>query len=88
MKVIKLAIRSILSFRMYSGVNLLGLALSLACVITIFRYVYGEFTVDHFNKKLDRVYVTTVDRGDNPGNSAFSGVTKRYGVDLTEHPGV
>jgi len=57
---IRLAIRSILSFRMYSGVNLLGLALSLACVITIFRYVYGEITVDRFNDNLDRMYVTTI----------------------------
>ena len=92
MKIIKLAIRSILHFRTYSGINLLGLALSLACVITIFRYVYGEFTVDRFNKNIDRIYVTTLEISNNPGNIKFSGLSnpnmETTFVDLTEHPGV
>ena len=92
MKIIKLAIRSILNFRMYSGVNLLGLALSLACVIVIFRYVYGEFTVDRFNKKLNRIYVTTQEQSTKPGEAVFREISNRNReqtfVDLTEHPGV
>ena len=92
MKIIKLAIRSILRFRMYSGINVLGMALSLACVITIFRYVYGEFTVDRFNKNLDRVFVTTQENSRNPGDVRFSWIrnmnrTPTF-VDLLEHPGV
>ena len=76
---------------MYSGVNMLGMALSLACVIIIFRYVYGEFTVDRFNKNLDRVYVTMRERSTNIGEGVFAG-TFRMNVetvfDLTKHPGV
>ena len=74
MKTIQLALRSILSFRTYSGINLLGLALCLACVITIFRYVYGEFSVDRFNKKIDRIYVTTRDVATDPGRVFYEGV--------------
>ena len=92
MKTIRLAIRSILHFRMYSGVNLLGMALSLACVIIIFRYVYGEFTVDRFNKNLDRIYVTTNERSVKSGEVMFSAVLnlnrETTFVDLTKHPGV
>ena len=92
MKVVKLAIRSILSFRTYSGINVLGMALSLACVITIFRYVYGELTVDRFNKKIDRIFVTTNERSNNPGAVNFSGIENRNRettfVDMREHPGV
>ena len=92
MKIIKLAIRSILSFRTYSGINLLGLALSLACVITIFRYVYGELTVDRFNKNLDRIYLTTAEMRSRPGEALFSGVITLRGTqpiaNPSEHPGV
>ena len=92
MKIIKLAIRSIISYRKYLFVNVLGLAISLACVITIFRYVYGEFTVDRFNKKLDRMYVTTVEDSSEFGLVRFSGTgfndKDRVFVALKEHPGV
>jgi ABC-type antimicrobial peptide transport system permease subunit len=72
---------------MYSGVNLLGLALSLACVITIFRYVYGEFTVDRFNKKIDRIYITTQERNDKQGFVRFFGIAGPD-IDMKNHPGV
>jgi len=92
MKIIKLAINSILHFRIYSGINVLGMALSLACVVTIFRYVYGEYTVDRFNKNLDRIFVTTIEDGTNPGRTGFSGINnpnrEKTFVDLTEHSGV
>ena len=92
MKTIKLAIRSLLHFRMYSGINLLGMALSLACVIIIFRYVYGEFTVERFNKKLDRVYVTTMEKRKEPGKVNFLGVINPNNqnsiVDMVKNPGV
>jgi len=95
MKIIRLALRSILSFRTYSGINLIGLALSLACFITIFRYVYGEFMVDRFNKNLDRMYVT-VHEHNNEWEKKYAGEWQfwqgRGGVkeftDLLEHPGV
>ena len=49
MKIILLAIRSLMRFRLYTVINVLGLALSLACVIIISRHVYSEATTDHFN---------------------------------------
>lgn len=65
MKALKLALRSIFHFRLYSLINIIGLALALACVIVIFRYVYGEITVDRFHSKLDRLYITYVESSDN-----------------------
>ena len=92
MKLLKLALRSILNFRTYSSINLLGLALSLACVITIFRYVYGEMTVDHFNKKIDRIYLTTLERESNAEEVVFSSIYNMDNdetfMDITKHPGV
>ncbi len=88
----RLSLRSILHFRMYSSINILGLALSLACVIIIFRYVYGEFNVDHFNRNIDRIYVTTQETSSRSGVVGFSGISNPNGektfVDLRDHPGI
>jgi ABC-type antimicrobial peptide transport system permease subunit len=92
MKIIQSAIRSILHFRMYSVVNIIGLALSLACVIIIFRYVYGELTVDRFNKKIDRIYLSTMETTNDFGNKRFYGLANVFRgsqlIDLANHPGV
>ena len=58
MKILLLAIRSLFRFKSYTLINILGLVLSLACVIIISRYVYSEATTDHFNKKHDRLYLS------------------------------
>lgn len=58
MKIILLAIRSLMRFRLYTVINVLGLALSLACVIIISRYVYSEATTDHFNTNHERIYLS------------------------------
>ncbi len=77
---------------MYSGINLIGLALCLACVIIIFRYVNGEFSVDRFNKNLDRMYITTVEFEPLPGEIEARGTSYNYSrsaiSDLLADPGV
>ena len=64
MKIILLAIRSLMRFRLYTVINVLGLALSLACVIIISRYVYSEATTDHFNKNHERMFLSVRHWGD------------------------
>ena len=46
MKLILLYIRTLSRFKVYTVINIIGLALSLACVIIIFRYVKQENDVD------------------------------------------
>lgn len=58
MKILLFAIRSLMRFRLYTAINILGLALSLACVIIISRYVYSEATTDHFNKNHEQLYLS------------------------------
>lgn len=62
MKIILLAIRSLSRFRLYTLINILGLAMSLACVIILCRYIHREVNTDHFIKDLDRIYYTVLDR--------------------------
>ena len=54
MKTIKLAWKALARFRTYTFINILGLALSLACVLIILRYIHQEVTVNHFCKAVER----------------------------------
>lgn len=55
MKILLLSIQTLLRFRLYTIINIVGLALSLASGILIFRYIYSEITTDHFIQDIDRV---------------------------------
>lgn len=58
MKIIILAIRALFRFRLYTVINIFGLALSLACCITISRYVYREIMVDQGFSNIKQLYLT------------------------------
>ena len=92
MKNFRLALRSLVHFKGYTAINLLGLALCLACVIVISRYVYGELSVDRFNRELDRIYVTTQENSMNSGVVSYGGFENsgrdKYSIDLRRDPAV
>jgi ABC-type antimicrobial peptide transport system permease subunit len=77
---------------MYSVINLAGMAISLACAIIIARYVHSELTVDGFNSRLNRIYMTTMEDSNNLGAIRFSGISnpnrEKNFVDLSANPGV
>ena len=92
MKLFKIAVRSLVHYKLYSFINILGLTLSLTCVIIIFRYVYSELTVDRFNRHLDRIFITTTERDIRPGSLSFNGLFNPNNepafVDLSKNPAV
>ncbi|GHM98887.1 ABC transporter permease [Cytophagales bacterium WSM2-2] len=53
---IKIAFRSLLKFKGYASINLLGLALGLSTGILILVYVLDEISFDKFHTKADRIY--------------------------------
>ena len=59
MKHVLLSLRTIFRFKTYTGINIAGLALSLACVFILVRYIHQEMTVNHFVPELDRTFLTT-----------------------------
>ena len=73
MKILLLAIRTLFRFKSYTLINILGLALSLACVITISRYIFREMTVDNYTSKADRICLT-IWEGENRTDRAVIGV--------------
>lgn len=59
----KVAIRGFSKNKSATFINILGLAIGLACFILIFAYVSVELSYDKFNKDYDKIYrVTTIDK--------------------------
>ena len=52
----KIAFRNILRFKIYSFINIAGLAVSISACILISLWVLDELSFDKFNKNADRIY--------------------------------
>jgi putative ABC transport system permease protein len=52
----KIAVRNILRNKLYSFINIIGLAVGIACCIAIMLFVRDELSYDKFNEFGDRVY--------------------------------
>ena len=52
----KTTIRNILKYKVYSSINIGGLAVGLACCILIFLYVSFELSFDRYHGNADRIY--------------------------------
>lgn len=76
-----LAFRTINNYRLYSIVNIIGLALSLACSIILSRYIYREMTVEGYNTNLDRIYAFTCE-GQNSAASPMLSYPRNPNGDL------
>lgn len=59
----KIAIRNLLRHRIYSLINVLGLALGIACTILIFLWVQDELSYDRFHENADNLYIGTFSNG-------------------------
>jgi putative ABC transport system permease protein len=52
----KIAFRNLWKHKSFSAINIVGLALGLACFIVIALYVTDELSYDRYNEKADRIY--------------------------------
>jgi len=52
----KVAIRYLLKYKEYTVINVLGLAVGIACCILIMLFVKNEFSYNKFHRKADRIY--------------------------------
>ena len=66
----KVTIRNIWRSKVNSIINILGLAVGIACAILIVLFVKDEVTYDQFHSKIDRLYrLTTSISRDGDGNT-------------------
>ena len=62
MKIQLSVIKNLFRFKVYTIINIIGLAVSVAATLIIVRYIHQEMTVDHFCKNLNQLYVLTAQR--------------------------
>ncbi len=55
----KTAFRNIARHKLFSGLNIIGLATGMACSILIMLWVQDELSYDKFNKKPDHIFRVT-----------------------------
>jgi len=67
---LKIALRNIKKSKTYSFINILGLAIGMACCILILFYVQDELSYDRSHENADRIY-RVVNSGDAPGGMSF-----------------
>lgn len=82
MRLLILSINALLKFRAYTALNVVGLAVSLACVLTIARYIHQENTVNRCFPDYERICL--VKRTVSNGECSLSG----YRSGLEEDPAV
>ncbi|MCD6065750.1 MAG: FtsX-like permease family protein [Bacteroidetes bacterium] len=56
---LKIAWRNLLKNRMFSFINIMGLAIGISCCVLIYLYVQNELSYDRYNEKADRIYRVT-----------------------------
>ena len=70
----KVAVRNLIKHKLFSFINVLGLAIGIACSILIILFVNYENSYDQYNQKADRTYRIAVSAlvGDTKINQTYS----------------
>lgn len=73
---IKVAFRNLLRNKFYSAINILGLAVGLACFVLILLFVQDEQQYDRYHSKADRIYrlvekIEMEGQGENSSSNPF-----------------
>lgn len=59
----KITFRNLRKNKVYSLINISGLAIGLACCLLLLFFVQDELSYDRFHEKADRIYRVVLDRG-------------------------
>ena len=84
---IKIAFRNLKKQKIYSAINILGLAVGLAGAILIFLFVQNELSYDRFHENADNLYrvYTNMHEADGSIRSRSRGVTLPMGPAMEEY---
>lgn len=71
---LKVAIRNIIKHKGFSAINIVGLAIGIACSVLIWIFVVHELSYDKFHEKADRIYRVAIRAsiGDTKINQTYS----------------
>ncbi len=78
------AIRNLMRHKLYTSINVLGLAIGLACGILILLYIQQEFSVDRSHTLGDRIYKVIREQRSSTQTTYSSGTSGALGPVLEE----
>jgi putative ABC transport system permease protein len=82
----KIALRNLFKHKVYSFINIFGLAVGIGCCLLIGLYVQNEWSYDTFHSKSDRIYrVWTKSTASNGQTQLHTGTPIPLGPALREH---
>ena len=81
---LKTAIRNLARHRIYSAINIIGIAIGLAFCILTFLFVHHEWTYDTFHEKADHIYRITAKEKGPFGDRMIGGVPHSLGPAISE----
>ena len=73
---LKIAFRNVIRHKVYSSINIAGLAIGMTCCILIMLWVQDELSYDRFHKHAHSLYVATFSNGSTVTPTALSGFLK------------
>ncbi len=87
---LKVALRNLFKHKVYSLINVLGLAVGMACCILIFLLVKHEWSFDDFHVKGDRIHRVVIQEKTPEGEISFRNLQPPalYEPILQEFPGI
>jgi putative ABC transport system permease protein len=62
---LKIAVRNIERYKGFTFINIIGLSISIACIILILLYVHHEMSFDDYHQDVDRIYRVALNLGEN-----------------------
>jgi len=72
---LKIAFRNLFKHKLYSAINIFGLAVGIGCCLLIGLYVYNEWSYDTFHSKSDRIYRAWVEETVDDGREILNTAT-------------
>lgn len=72
---LKIAVRNLTKNKLYSVINIFGLAVGIACCILIALYVQNDWSFDQFHSKSDRIYRAWEQETRHDGSKALNTAT-------------
>lgn len=84
---LKIAFRNILKYKVCSFINVSGLAIGLACTLSIFIFIKDELSFDKFHDNLDHIYRLTTNflHADGSINSRMATVSIPHAPAMSEY---
>jgi len=79
---IKVAFRNIMRTKLFSLINVTGLAIGMAATLMILMYVSNELSYENFHKNRKHIYRISVDFGDKNNKMRFAGAMPALGPAL------